>query len=339
MPDTRVFNESVFHSYANLKNFFHQSPAIRQVLSKKNKPYGGIPVPVDAKLAYQWQICQIASAPFRWTFAILLKITSAGLRLCGHLHIAREMKNWAIHAIIGFDALSEETTKLFKIATSINHPNQEGRTVNEHPRIALSRVNDERVRKRSISPHRGAIAIHFGHYKGICRGESYWFLNLYLKTKDQFTDPRAHLAAIAHEFKVGGGKDSTLLQTVWLAKGKLLNLKIGVQNDAGEIFRSELIKFTPTEWKANPSEMICQIKAIPPGAYALGLPLHQTSFIKIDDRLGYFFDPNHGVFEIQGNEIAEKLYDRVSTTLKKTGETHPIGGTLYLDFTPVTLRP
>jgi hypothetical protein len=336
MSDTRVFNESVFHSYANLQNFFNQSPAIQQVVSKKNEPYAEVPVPVDAKLACQWQICQIASAPFRWTFAILLESTADGLELCGQTQVAKEMKNWAVHLVIGFDVLSEETTKIFKIATSVNQPNQEGEIVNDHPQIPESRVDDQRVRKRAIWA--GDSVIKFSHHTGICRGESYWFLNLYLKAKDQFSNPRAHLAAIADQFKDGGGMDPTLLQTVHQRKGKLLNLKIGVQNAHGQFIRTELIKRTPREWKANASEVIRQIKAIPAGAYGLGLPRHQTAFIKIDDRLGYFFDPNDGVLEIQGNELAEKLYDQVSSTLKATGETHPIFSTLYLDFVPVTLR-
>jgi hypothetical protein len=130
--------------------------------------------------------------------------------------------------------------------------------------------------------------------------------------------------------------DPTLLQTIYLRKGKLLNLKIGPQDPRGQ--RTALIKHTPSQWKANRSEVIRQINAIPAGAYALGLPRHLTAFIKIDDQLGYFFDPNHGVLEIQGNELAEKLYDQVSNTLKETGETHPIGCTLYLDFVSAISR-
>ena len=51
--------------------------------------------------------------------------------------------------------------------------------------------------------------------------------------------------------------------------------------------------------------------------------------------LGYFFDPNYGVMEIQGHELAEKLYEKVSHTLKETSGSSNTG---HVDFMPITLR-
>jgi hypothetical protein len=38
MAETRVFNKSIFESYANLQTFFNRSNAIQEVLEKKIYP-------------------------------------------------------------------------------------------------------------------------------------------------------------------------------------------------------------------------------------------------------------------------------------------------------------
>jgi hypothetical protein len=315
MPETRIFNESVLQSYANLQSFFNRSPAIQEVLSKKDEPYSDIPIPIHTKLDFKWQVCQIATSPFRWILAVFLKTVAEGLTCCGPSHLAKDMKNWSVHLIVGFDAFSNETTKVAKITASMNHPNQAGKIVNEHPSIPESRVAIS-VRERTFCCLYKKIK--FGHYQGICRGESFWFLNLYLKTKDQFSDPRAHMAALGEQFKDGGGMDPTLLQSIYLGNGELLNLKIGTQSATEILPRS--LRHTTDNWRSNSANIIRQLKAIPVGAYAVGVPVHQTAFVKVDNQLGFFFDPNHGIIEIQGPELAEKLYERVSRTLKETGD-------------------
>ena len=65
-------------------------------------------------------------------------------------------------------------------------------------------------------------------------------------------------------------------------------------------------------------------------------------FIKINEELGYFFDPNYGIIEIQGRELAEKLYDIVSNIVRdlETGKVE-INRALNLNivrFHPVSLR-
>jgi hypothetical protein len=334
MPETRVFNESVFSSFSNLKDFFNRSNAVQEVLSKKNEPYSGVPVPVGANLAGKWQVCQIATAPFRLILSICLEIFAAIFETCGQASVAKNMGNWAVHLDVGFNTYSEDTTKIFKIATSRNGPNREGKIVNEHPAIPESRL-DAKARKRSFCSifHE----VRFGHYEGICRGESDWFLYLYLKTKDQFTNPRVHLAAIAEQFENGGGMDPTVLQSVFLRGGKVLNLRRGKRDAAGRLLEHYVIKHKHNDWRTNPSEMIRKIKALPVGAYRVGLPVHTTAFIKVSDQLGYYFDPNYGVIEIQGSELSEKLYAQVSSVLKYTGDSDmPIANSV--DFCPYALR-
>jgi hypothetical protein len=331
MPETRIFNASILENYANLQNFFNQSQAIQEVLTEKDKPYSGIPIPLDSNLACKWQVCQIVTSPLRWILAVFLKTVAAGFEHCGSSQIAKDMKNWSVHLIIGFDAFSNETTKVFRIAASINDPNKEGKIVNEHPSVPESRVAVS-VRERTFCSIYKKIK--FGHHQGICRGMSFWFLYLYLKTKDQFSDPRAHMTALGEQFKNGGGMDPTLLQSIFLRTGDLLNLKIGTQS-ASESVRTQLIEHTPDQWRSNSTDILLQLRAMPVGAYAVGLPRHQTALVKINDRLGFFFDPNHGIIAIQGPELAQKLYEKISHTLKTTGDGREFA---HVDIEPVTLR-
>ncbi|MGC1878473.1 MAG: hypothetical protein WA678_03745 [Rhabdochlamydiaceae bacterium] len=339
MPDIRVFDASVFESYANLQSFFNRSPAIQEVLSKKNEPYSGIPIPLNANLACRWRVCQMTTAPFRWALAIFLKISAAGLACCGFSGRAKDLKRCAIHLIIGFDVFSNETTKVAMIMASENHPNKEGEIVNTHPLIPESQSPVSVTKRTYSSVHNHEI--RFNYKQGICRGISNWFLYLYLKTKNQFPDPRAHMAALGEQFKNGGGMDPTLLQSIFLRKGKLLDLKIGTQPAHSTTVRHPVssIEHPPHRWKTSSTEMIDQLKTLPPGAYTVRVPSHRMAFVKIDDRLGFFFNPNEGIIEICGNELGEKLYTQITYALKNVEEAVSstlLRGNVY--FEQVTLR-
>jgi len=336
--EPRVFNESVLTTYQNLKNFFNRSNSIQKVLNKKNKPYSGVPIPIEYNLEplRRGGVCQAITAPFRLILCCFFRVAAAGFK---HLHCsqaAKNMKNWSVHLWIGFNAFSHETTKISKIIPSVNEPNQNGKIVDEHPPIPESRV-DAQVKEASfcLIDHE----IRFNHFQGICRGMSQWFLYLYLQTKDQFSSPRAHMAALGKQFKKGGGMDPTLLQSFHLGED-LLNLKMGSRSKGAPC--NALIKRTSDQWRSNASISIGQLNTLPSGAYRVRLPCHSTVFIKINEEVGYFFDPNYGIIEIQGRELAEKLYDIVSNIVRdlETGKVE-INRALNLNivrFHPVSLR-
>ncbi len=338
MPDQRVFNASVFDSYANLKNFLTHSNSINEVLSRKDKPFSKVIGPSNPNLQGKWQVCQIATAPFRGILAIVLKIIAKIASLLGAKGFAKQTKTASQYQLAGFRLYSETPTKLFRIKDSVNRPNSEGQIVNQTPLIPESCITDPKVKKKTYCTiYKG---IKFNHNKGICRGMSEWFLYLYLHTKSQFSDPRSHMLALGKQFANGGGMDPTLLQSLNLKKGKLLNMKFGTQAPHTTRCPTPLHKHTPAEWKSQAGQIVQRLQNLPAGAYGVGLPLHQTAYIKIDDRLGYFFDPNHGITEINGDAVGEKLYELVTASLKGTGETCDKlkNVTLHLDVTPVRLR-
>jgi hypothetical protein len=319
MSDTRVFNESVFNSFETLQNFLLRSNAIDQVLSRKDKPFSKVLSPLNPNLACHWQVSQIATAPFRWMLAIVLQIVAKTAAFLEATSFAKQVKTGSQYLEAGFDICSDTPTKLFRIKNSINHPNTQGKVVSKTPFIPESRITNTRVKKRTFcSLHKG---VKFNHNQGICRGMSYWFLYLYLKTKTQFSDPRSHMAALGRQFVEGGGVDPTLLQSVYLRKGKLLNMQI-------------------TAPHVTPEHIMNKPLNIPAGAYTIALPRHMMAYVKIHDKLGFFFDPNHGITEINGEAVDKKFYELVIGALEDTEGVpskpgHPI---FHIGITPVTLR-
>ena len=50
--------------------------------------------------------------------------------------------------------------------------------------------------------------------QGLSRGSSIWFINLYLKTRDKYTDQKKLLIALAEEFKTGVPRQAALLNSL-----------------------------------------------------------------------------------------------------------------------------
>ncbi len=147
---------------------------------------------------------------------------------------------------------------------------------------------------------------------GCCSGMSHWFIMQYLKTQHLFSCPRTHVQWVAASFKEGANTEATLLQTFFLNKGKVLGLCIGIQ----EIYGDDPVPKMRVELPLQEiSALICHnfindIKGLPLGAYLVSGETeergHECVYIK-KEKVGYFFDPNTGVFEINGESQSEFL--------------------------------
>lgn len=211
--------------------------------------------------------------------------------------------------------------------------------VAKHPPIPVSQIGKRLKRIAGLHLFK---EVNFALPSGICRGICLWFLYLYLNTKDLFSDPRVHMAALGEQLENGGGIEPTLLQSFYVGIDEFLNLAFGPEEevDPTYIFSTSLLEYTPDQWRLNSSRVIRKLDTLLPNAYCIGTPQHCTAFVKIDDQFGYFFDPNHWIIEIQGNELPEKLYNQVSRALKETGDGKLIPGMMTpfrVSFAPVAL--
>lgn len=338
MDDDRIFDSSVLNSYASLQNFYLRSNAIEEVLSRREKPFTKVLIPLKANLTGKWAVCQLVTSPFRWILALALKMISKVAECFEAMRFSKGAKIGARQIEAGFAIYSNEPTKLFHFRTTTNKPNEPGKAIYNQPFIPQNRITDLKLLTRLWTVNNG---IRFNS-PGICYGMSYWFLYLFLKTQAQFSDPRVHMSALSKQFANGGGVDAVLLQSLCLRKGKLLGLKIGTQPlRTHNQLPFPLIRHTPNEWNSAAEAMANKLQNLPAGAYSIGVPRHQTAYIKYDDTLSYFFDPNHGFTEISGINQGAELYHLITKALKETGETnHPAYQRLapHIDVTPVTLR-
>jgi hypothetical protein len=325
-----VFNESVFASYANLQNFLNGSEAVQQVIDQKNRTTTPIYTPFRAKLDCKWEVCQVATAPFRWILAFVLDIISKAFA-------SKELKNISKRLEIGFDVFSEDTTPMLIIKETKNRPNTQGEIVNNHSSIPLNRIPETRVREKTLHLNE---SLEFNHREGICRGIADWFLYLYLKTRNQFNDPRAHMRALGKQFSKGGGMEATLLQSLFINKGKLLGLNIGFQSIHS---RQPISAVARVNWQSESKENgIKFLQDLPVGAYAIRFSHHQMAFVKCNNNLAYYFDPSIGIIEIQGPEMINRLHT-LTTGLLNINMKHSssaVGDRSRdaVDFVPYTLR-
>jgi hypothetical protein len=116
-------------------------------------------------------------------------------------------------------------------------------------------------------------------------------------------------------------------------------LRVGAQL-AGDRAQRIFALYDSEDWKSSTQEISTWLQEeMPVGAYAISLlPLHQTAFVKINDKLGYFFDPNCGIIEINGSVLGEKLYQLISNTVKDVDESEDSKCIRNIELVPFALR-
>jgi hypothetical protein len=330
-------SHALFSSYSDLQNFFMQSDAPKEVLRKKDSAYSKPLLPINPQLSAKWQLCQIATAPIRLTLELALRIFSFIASCVGATHIAKRAKMSARYQSAGFIIYSDESTKLFKIKTTHNRPNARGKIVTKIPFLPKSQIYAPKVERKTFASIQNGVK--FDHQNGICRGMSFWFLYLYLKTQSQFSDSRSHMNALGKQFSKGGDIEPTLLQSINLRKGKLLNINIGKEAPYQHRKYSQpegLFTYSTTEWASNVQNIAEQLQNMPKGAFKLCIPRHAMAYVKIDARQSFFFDPNQGIIEINGDNQGQKLHELITNTLVPSNDIRSSFNAIAI--TPVALR-
>lgn len=282
---------SVLQSYESLKRFVRGDDHINQIRSTHCECNPDLvhvkPLP---NLAFRWHVLNIVTAPFRYLFILFLKCFNAK----SLIHKCR----------IGFDIYSESIapinrTKIYLLQRTKNQPAPGTEEITKHPPVRMTQIWDQRIKANSTSGQ-----IEFDHQAGNCKGDAQYFLHLYHQTKDAFSNPREHLSALGKVFENGSPKEAILLQGVDDGSFSQLSLDVAIDrtSDYGNVFT--------------------QINDLPPGSYFLKTAHHGTAYIKYTNELGYLFNDNLGVVEINGPDQGEKILNLLQSHL-------PLG---YLDI-------
>lgn len=278
VAETRDFKpRQILSSYENLQAFFHESKDIERVLAYKN-----CPISVSEK--------KDASN------CTLILEDGSDLLVNQILEDASEVHHVPL--------TSGHIQLLYRTK---NDPNSAGTVVQQSKALMPEEIPDPKVRKKTFLQN----IVDFDHRLGICRGICFWFDYLYLATQDQFSDPEEHMAALAQLFAEGGGMEPTLLHSLNIKKGSFLGLKIGAQAyDSNTINSQPSLEELFLEWDGLlKNSIVHRLKKLAPGIHHIVIcNIHAASYVKINENLAFFLDPNHGIFKIQGPMQAEILH-------------------------------
>lgn len=258
----------IFSSYANLQNFLETTPDIKKI-------------EILAE--------QIDWIRFKTSTLFPPHLSSNGNAELAHL----------VGALQDVHTVEEYKTHLFVVAKMENNPNLLAERLKNWPPIPINFIPDSKVKKR-ISPINSFLS--FNHEDGICSGICDAYSHVYFKTCHFFSNPREHMFAMGQLYKKGGGVDATLLQSINIRKGKILDLQIGTQSTHKKnLLPQPLIEKNVSNWRGSQLKKVGkQLQKLQPGLYRTGLPEHATLYLKSHNQLGYFIEPNHHILEING---------------------------------------
>jgi hypothetical protein len=160
--------------------------------------------------------------------------------------------------------------------------------------------------------HSTILPVQFLLAKGICGGIGNWFLCLYFKTLPHFKDkdPQAHLMAITKLFENGAPRQAEMLQLFNGASEDFCHSLLGFEVKEEKDKNLKFIKTPEDKEKSNQ-----YIKDLTPGVYFIHFSqgcgsAHALYYFKINDNLGFLFDPNIGLIKLKENSQAEDLTEK-----------------------------
>jgi len=306
---TIFFNTNVLSSFDNVRKFLLGKQALEKI--KPSSPSSTMP-----NWKFRWKV--LLCHPFH-SFIYLFARCLESLSHCLRAEKAeRKCKALAERQIFilnpNSDPLVDKTyhVGMKLLCSAENKPAPGTEDISKHSDIPIYSINDPKVLKRLYQKN-GKIQVR--HNDGICEGMSNWFLYLYVATKPWFANPRKHLIAITKQFEKGAPREASLLQSIFVKKGKILNANI----------QREYAKLRYKDYLNDKAGAKKIVDGLLPGAYHVSIRSdpnisgHSVVLIKINKNLSFFFDPNYGLYEINGENLSGWLlpkFDRYLDTKK-----------------------
>jgi len=128
--------------------------------------------------------------------------------------------------------------------------------------------------------------------QGDCRGGSLWFIYLFHKTQNIFTDRSKHLEAIAQQFTSGMPRQAALLQAL---------------DDSDDLLKMQREEYSDStislyELDYNRSSALAKIQDLPVGIYRVGTQNHSLVYVKGKDE-DFVWDPTFGLYVMEPKEM------------------------------------
>jgi hypothetical protein len=130
--------------------------------------------------------------------------------------------------------------------------------------------------------------------EGLCRGACLWFIFLYFKTQEKFTDPLNHLLSVSEQFKTGVPKQAALLQS--LEKSFIKMEVSSLKNHSISLYELDLDRESALE----------KIQSLNYGIYRIGVLKHSLVYIKVNG-MGYQWDPEYGLVAVTEKQLLDLI--------------------------------
>lgn len=139
--------------------------------------------------------------------------------------------------------------------------------------------------------------ISFYYPNGICRGDSMWYIYLYLRTERLFSDPQHHRVAVAEQLKSGVPTHGVILQALGDAQKLLGMKKTSCPENSVSLY----------ELDTNRGRALEKIEALEPGTYRVGT-YHHSLVYKKTATSHELFDPSFGEITL---DSAKEFLDHI----------------------------
>ena len=228
-------------------------------------------------LANRWRIHWLETVSYLHEnlFAVALKFIEAGLSKLGAPILARRIRVLESYLSSTKNHLAVAKISQVALLSLSRNCHQPGSSdIYLQPSIPTSSLLNENIKALTW---KDVPDIDFYHKKGICRGMCFWFIYLYFATRNKFTDPMAHITAVAKQFEEGAPSPAALLQSL---------------EDIDQLipFEGDVSQVSLDEFKSKPEVFT----KFPVGLYTIGFDLHRINYIKISESKSVIFDPNIG---------------------------------------------
>lgn len=202
------------------------------------------------------------------------------------------------------------------LVSSINAHQPKSSDFYLHPNIFLRLRNFENgdFKFSSTAPK------NFFMEKGLCDGMCSWFTYLYFKTVADFSDSEAQLCAIARLFENGAPRQAEILQLIQGdgsdVRECILGLEIETKDRAASLKDLNLLSIQALSKKDAQSSQY--LHSLPVGVYSVSLAIdhdatgyhiataHALRYFKINENLGFIWDPNVGLIKLD-KDLSEEL--------------------------------
>lgn len=323
---TDPFSKQILNNFSDLQAFLsgkEEIDWISQSENRDNRTY-------VSKLYYnRWQIAWICvKAPFEWIFVLFCEAVAFLSEKLGSTRLNRVFTLLAKHHQADFSSFESQHTygKQFLIPSrnfhhlwTCDYYNKDSLPVssiedaqvkellfdtslaNEHSHSKLLKKPVEGLQIKNIVENLKKIHyIHFYIRNGLCRGDTSWWLYLFLSTQHLFKNPYHHIIAVSKMFEKGVSRQAALLQQLNLAESKVLKMSFNYS-----------LNISQQQIEQNSEAAIESLKKLPAGPYGVGLHNHRIAYVKIDDQLGFVRDPNRGVIALEGPNQANELLNYI----------------------------